>query len=170
MPGLPDSGSEWSTFCSLYDGLVQWALIPKRWWRSETRCQHWSRCAGEMIWTWIDSVFASWWIVAYLFGVLLTPFENLSAENAATLRIRQVCFLAWFFHCCFGYLFFIWESSHLQPREVEIPHRCCTLGVLPSRLAERSRTQRRSNHFSPWIILGLHCIELLFLKDACCPM
>ena len=33
------------------------------------------------------------WIVAYLFGVLLTPFENLSAENTATLQLWQVCLL-----------------------------------------------------------------------------
>ena len=59
MSVLPDSGSEWSTFCSLYGGLVQWVAIPKRWWHSETCWQHWSRCAGEMIWTWIDSVSSS---------------------------------------------------------------------------------------------------------------
>ena len=47
------------------------------------------------------------WIVAYLFGVLLTPFENLSAESAATLQLWQVCLLAWFFHCArmLAYLF-----------------------------------------------------------------
>ena len=33
------------------------------------------------------------WIVAYLFGVRLTPLENLSAENTATLQLRQVCLL-----------------------------------------------------------------------------
>ena len=39
------------------------------------------------------------WIVAYLFGVRLTPFENSSAENTATLQLRQVCLHRFFLLC-----------------------------------------------------------------------
>ena len=139
MPGFPESSSGWSTFCSLCGGLVQWTVIPKQLWHSETCWQHRSRCAGEMIWTWIDSVSSSCMdCCLFVWGTTDTVWKLVSREYShpaamAGMPSRLVFSLCkdvglfvsdtsntvWFF--------FIWESSHLQPRQAAFPHQSCSL-------------------------------------------